>query len=69
MPKESTVGAKLTDLTTKKSMMLMLSVILLYPFFLYETYWSDQVAYQTAINILHKNGNDNLVMDLAFVKI
>ena len=54
----------LSDLTTKRSIMLMLSVIMLIPFFNYETYWNDTLAYDTGISILqdrliYANNNTN----------
>ena len=45
--------------------MLMLSIILVYPLFQYETYWQDKTAFETAADLLYLNreGNLNFYLD------
>lgn len=59
-PPESRVGRKLSDLTTKRAIMLMLSIILAYPLLQYETYWQDVTAYETAAHFINLNRSGDL---------
>jgi len=48
------VGKQLSDLTTKRTIMLIFSVIITVPILSYETYFSSQTSYDTGIDMIFK---------------
>ena len=51
-PSETKVGKTLSDLTTKRAILLMFSVMVSLPLFSYETYWSDKTSYETGCSMI-----------------
>src|SRR3990167_2221270 len=65
--KESNAGKQLSDLTTKRVIILILSIMISIPIFSIDTYWADFSSYQSGLRnliyLLNKNTsfNDNTV--------
>ena len=51
-PSETKVGKVLSDLTTKRAILLMFSVMVTIPLFNYDTYWTDITSLDSGCNIL-----------------
>ena len=51
--KETNLGKKLTDLTTKKVIILVMSIMLCIPLFMLETYESDLTSYESGLEYLY----------------
>lgn len=52
MPKESKVGKKLSDLTTRRVIILVLAMLLSVPIFSTSTYLDDNDSYEIALDLL-----------------
>ena len=69
---ESNVGRQLSDLTVKRVIILILSIMISIPLFSLDTYWPDYSSYQSGIQnlnfLLHKNTDlaSNIVLQKAW---
>jgi hypothetical protein len=52
---ETKVGRKLSDLTTKRAILLMFTVMISIPFFDYTTYWTVTTSYDTGLSLLYNH--------------
>jgi hypothetical protein len=59
---ETRVGKQLSDQITKKAILLMLSVIVCIPLFDYSTYWLERTAYESFLNMMYQNKDDNYLL-------
>lgn len=57
---ETQVGKRLSDITTKRAIFLMFSVMVSIPFFDYSTYWESTNSFQTSIQLLTSNYDTDL---------
>lgn len=52
IPKESKVGKKLSDLTTRRTIILILAMLISVPIFSDSTYQDDNASYDTSLRII-----------------